>query len=451
MELKRGLFPFNPEKRKFLNKSLKFAGGLTAYALMARSGASPTLEQIRKEQEVPTLDQLLPKEFRPLDPNPFIVMLPGATGGGEKLTQLRNDLDEYYPNRNYVLSSLTTRESLKTGEDPKDHYQKAAADILSLSSNQDTIRIFGHSSGGNEMRLFLEELLPLIKDKNKKLELVFIAVPGLSEREDAAGALEFASRFLSMQSEYSYLEQHTAYPLPEDLQYLNIPLNNLPADLAKIPDSPIHRRERREKFALKRLPKIIGDTNKQVELLNQIAKVENDIRDNTGNNEYINQKIKERSELLQPVIDGLFEGKHISTDDHLFQLRKYHETETEIADSLTHAIHGLPVVLDAIAQDVFKGFDNSLKKVIDESQAFGIPLFYYIELLENDTIVQVDDLPRVLQSLQTAGIYDSLGGVFAVEAVAHSSLGYISWPLFLENIVFPNTGRSANSSIQMAV
>lgn len=414
--------PPNPGRRKAIKAIV--ALGVSAFLQQSSQETQPT-QIVSEVKPLPKLP------FIPFAKNSFQVYLPGVTGGGPWLTGLRQFYEDNFGRDNVrVLPSLSTPFALQKGEDAEKHYQNEA-EIIARLAGERTIHLTGHSLGGNEAELLVKALLEKWHPKGQKLEMVFYAVPGFAGEKEAAGTIAFFLRFNQLLDKASLLEQHVAYPLPEDLQRVYKPLNLFPKGIDKaFSDTPQEREGRRNRFSKIWLPELAKQTGlHQDQLLRDLEDTETRLRNGLDDPKQIAQLLRERGKLLSIAIEGIFRGAHIERDIQMKHLSEYHELKDQIVDSLSHTVHGLPVLAAKTQKDLFQGFDASIQRIVQRCERAGVTPLIYPGFFENDVIARTTDLPRMLQRLTKRGLGDNLGGVFGVDTFAHSSLAYEQTPL----------------------
>lgn len=355
------------------------------------------------------------------EPEKYRVVIVGLTGGGRDLTFLRQSLEkEYGENNTRVLSSISTPEAHKKEErpfSPKTHYQQEAQTIAQEAQGKD-LTIIGQSMGLFEVLDLTDELLDLSSWQGKKIELVFFATPGLGIKR-LSGWLEGARGVANLARSLAYYDQHYLYPTSE--KFYEGKEIKTPQGISLIPDSAEEREERRKKFLRETLPKLISQ-EEQTRIVNKLAEIDQEVADKT-NPQNKENLLRERAEILRPVIDALARGDHISEDLHREYLEKYQEIASDLSKPVVYWANTL-LYLAKKGIDLFEGIDTRFKKVLEKAKAKNKQLNLNLILVEGESTMDFRDVSAFTGRLEEADAREVLKTIMFMENAGHTNIGY---------------------------
>lgn len=352
---------------------------------------------------------------------PFKVFLPGASGGGRGLTALRDFFSDAF-----VPSSVSSREGFRKGENLSVRYKNIASHIAENAGVND-VAIAVHSMGGWEFPYVVQALLENDGWKGKKIDVSFVspvAYGGKGIRE----VLDVVHNIKVVDAEFAVLEQHMAYPLPE-VVYTNSP-ESLELDGAEkiFVDSPQERAQRRQAF-LSWLPAIVPDAQERELVLHSLEDLDQKLIATTEDEAASVEIVEQRGVLLKPLIQKLFEGKHILKEVHEAYLKKYNEAEEYLAPLRQQQLNYALFLVKVGSTVALQGLEEQLAGVLNKAKEKGKEVRVNFVLLENDRMVPLAKIDAIKEKMSAAGISDAIEGFSLAEGMAHSTIGYYPDPL----------------------
>lgn len=348
----------------------------------------------------------------------FFAFLPGFSGGGRSLSALRQIEDLYVP------SSISTRQAMKTGERSlTDHHNNLAREIIDLSQGKD-IAMFVHSMGGFEAIDVVKALLNCSEAKGRNIRLIFIATPGFTEK-GFKSIKSFFRRFLDMNKNVTFYEQHVAYPLPENY-YPAVSTNQSDLEIVFRDDSN-KRTERRQRF-VESLERTIPDAFIREKTLKDLQAIDQEMAKSDLSEVEFNELMNKRVKLLHPFIQSLFRGEQIDRQTHQKFLKTYKELTQDLSNLSTNVFSAL-CYLGRMTGRMYQGIQRPLAEVVKLAKKKDVNLRFGLSVLEKDTIVRKEDLPAIQKGIDLNNLSDSLDGLFFLEQLSHSSLAYYPDPL----------------------
>jgi len=352
----------------------------------------------------PSPDQLTEKK------NEYYIFFPGATGGGKALTPIREKMEETYGRENvYIPSSITTPESLKQNESPKERIEKIAEQIILRSPNGQNI--IAHSFGSYETLDLVRALLNKGFTGNMRVE--FIGTPGLFKRGLPA-LIEFAKRVTEMGREVTINEQHVLYPLPD--KFYN---SEAVKGSTKLWEDSNDKRQIRRLWFIENLSRLVPDNEQKTQLVKELTEIDtglNSAADDSETQDFMSRRIK----LLAPLLQDIFKGKHLNPEQANAFLEYYGETPQELTSKLAFIAQSLGYCGKIFAR-IYDGLGKEINTLRKQAKTTNNNLIFGFATMENDAIIK----DRDLQDLKT----EDLINLGAVEQLAHSSIAYYPDPL----------------------
>lgn len=365
--------------------------------------------------------------------DPFRVFLPGATGGGKGITSIRDHLHEKYGEDVFIPSSISSRESVKKGENIDSHYTALAQEIFNRSNGRN-VEIIAHSFGGFEVVDILNKFFALDNSHvlKRDISLNFISVPGFTSKglETVADLVKALHVFeVSPQKKFealaAFLEQHMVYPLPEEYyQGSQTAISKNPLRII-FEDSKEKREERRKTFLTDWLPRLQPDENNRTQLVEKLTAIDQEITGIQKDDVRINQLLGERAKELESSLQDIFHGKHIVDEKHRVMLEKYKEIAGDLTAPLPFYINSL-LYLNRVGSYVKKGMGKVVEELIDTARTKNINMKIQFTLLERDTILPLMKVDTLSNMVSSGLVGVALEGINFAQQYAHASVGYYS-------------------------
>lgn len=417
--------PERYSRRKFLEAAE------LATATVVLTACLPRLQQRPKPAERPIPSPLtqpeIPSNTESLfSEKPFCVMFPGWTGGAAGLSAWRDAFHKYYgDDKAYVATSISRKEALQKGENQTRHYRNMAEHIASRMTSG-KVRIFAHSAGVAEAPLLIEQLLNVWGDKakEKEIELIYVCAPGFG-KSGPDGLLNLSINFHNVIFDHSFKEQHTAFPLPEEVHNRLVGKTELPPYIRRLyTDTPEKRQIRRQTFSDEYIVRIIHDPVARQDILNKVAKIEEAMGQNIDNIAVLNRLLHERGVEIDQVVVRLFYGAQMDLETHTHFLTKYNETENDLGKEFVPYAIGYLGVGRLILSNILNGSEKGLSNLVQLTHSKGAGFNYYFAFSQLDPIMPFANLPLIAAALQKEDILENFAGSVYIDTTHHASFAH---------------------------
>ncbi|NWJ45307.1 MAG: hypothetical protein HXX08_05450 [Chloroflexi bacterium] len=299
----------------------------------------------------------------------YHVIFAGLKGGGRYLTGLR----EYIGSKGFVISSLTTRAGLKSGEKRlSTHYHNLAKELISRAKGR-TIRVYAHSLGSIEVLDLMKALSESADMPNKALEIIFISPPGMGFR-GFRGVGKVGLRLGKVIKNIGLYDQYHLYPLSTSND-----------------EQAIEQR----KYLLKvMLPNIIPDSSERNKITSELEAIDTALEGNqsglANSEEVEKQYLKRRHILLKGLLEKIFAGQHITEEQHRESLLIHHELKNDLASRLSYSFIAFAFGFKTLTT-LYRGIDSKIVEAVKYCQQQIIEVKIGIAILGKDELVKEND------------------------------------------------------------
>jgi hypothetical protein len=285
-----------------------------------------------------------------------------------------------------------------------------AKDIIAKSPTN--LNIIAHSFGSYETLDLVKELLK--QNYQGTIQVEFIGTPGLLNQGFPA-LIKFGKRVSEMARQVTINEQHVFYPLP-DVFYRDDKRKDSTAIVWS--DTDQERQKRREKFK-QNLLKTVPETEKREKIITELELIDKQLVDKTDDKLY-ETLLAERIEILAPLLQDVFRGKHLEESEHRAFLEYYGENPENLTSNLGFLAQTLGYC-GGIFKRIYKGLNKEISLLHNQAEKAKVKLNFGFVTLENDTIIKQEDLQNLnIEDLTNFGF---------IEQLAHSSIGYYPEPM----------------------
>jgi hypothetical protein len=318
----------------------------------------------------------------------YVAYFPGVTGGGKIMTAIRDHIHTTRGYENaYVAPSSSSPAAFKIGERSIfRHYRNLAREIAARAGNR-KLSFQAHS-----MADALEVLnLMIDKDmlKTDEVDINFISPYGFGG-EGLPNLINFARNTFKLQSKVALLEQHTAYPLPEQF-YENKPAFPVPEGTKAVRvDTPQDRQDRRVRFG-QWMRAMVPDETARTAVMSRLHTIDEELLQ-AATEEQSEEAMEARTEVLRPIIQQLFRGEHIDDATHAKYLTMYRELTHTLAPTSIYYVNAALFFARA-GRFMYRGMESVLADTIHKAEAKGKHITFAFTMLEHDTMVKPEDMP----------------------------------------------------------
>ncbi len=374
---------------------------------------------------------LNPEVLKPKDTG--FVFLPGVMPNGSKnITALREKFSERVGEENVFVptsfASFFDESSPTLSLTFRGRIRKLANEIERRFRDKDKITIIGHSLGALETVELLKEVFERDSLKDKEFEVWFASTPGMAEK----GVLNTLRRLRNITSNLGLLEQHIAYPLPEEYYEWEKKRQRTEEEEESIEwiweDSENERLQRKQRFTSSL------DIGKRLSVISIDKAILQAIKNNEEDE--VKRLLEDRGRILMQTdtnmnegktdsfIDKLYKGKLIGDDIHKKWKEIYQEKKRlrSIISLISVGMFALPSVLRQLRH----GFIDELSKIDVNGRNFHFGVLVF----ENDEMVKPIEIDNIVKEIEEKPSLDShFEGVKGFREFAHSTLGYYPGPM----------------------
>ncbi|GEM_PF-6252307 len=331
----------------------------------------------------PPNQDLVEKEYN----QPPFLFLPGLFGGGDALTELREEILERIGREGvFFPSSISTRE--RAG-----FFDNNVNEWIKLADKTRSGMIVAHSLGTAELKYLLQWM-----EKQEKIppNLKIVLVSPLGASETSRG-LRVVPTVVDIHKNVAFYDQHTAYPLPDSFYEGS-------------DDIEPSRAERREQFLNLFGDRLVEYKGEKMPLKGALETIDRALKESRGS-EIRNRLFKERSALLAPFIQELYEGRYIPDERHR-EMKERFDADISRLGLLIQGLRFLPQILRTIFSST-----NVIKRLAAAASGAQI----HLVVLENDLFLPFDQAERLVQQMRKEDINIYL---HKLPVYAHSSFAY---------------------------
>ncbi len=326
---------------------------------------------------------------------PPFLFLPGLFGGGDALTEIREEILKQLRERSVFLpSSISTRKRAGFQDKNIEGWINSAAKMGSGV-------IVAHSLGVAE----LEYLLRHLKEKGDippNLKIILISPLGASE---TSRGLRVIPTVVDIHKNVGFYDQHTVYPLPDSFYQ---------EDKDEDKDIEPDRAARRKRFLNLFGERSVKYKGKEMPLKDALAQIDRELEQSSAS-QPPERLLRERGALLAPFIQELYEGRHIQEEGHRKVQEKF-DSEISRLGLLAQGLRFLPQVL----RSALSG-KNIIERLADLAEGVQIYLF----ALKNDLFLNPEQAEKLKEQLKEQLKAKGINiFVHKVPVYAHSSFAY---------------------------
>lgn len=324
---------------------------------------------------------------------------------------------------NFIYNeSVSTPDAFEGEKGKRERFARIAEEVLVEMSKNDSDRllIIGHSLGGAEAVLFLDQISEDERFSGKQVDLVVFSPIGYG-KDGFKGVWGWVEGTKRMMKKKELFEAHIAYPLPQEVAEKISPFLSTENGLEELVIKDQFRTNRRDIFE-RTVVNEIGEFDAHSVVM-KINLIDLELSRQVAEGKPVDKKLlKKRERLIAPFFKPLLQGSYLDVESKrlLSDLHKSEQSKGKLLKYLNPVfISSLGSHAKRIFQITYDGFSKVVVNVQQKLDKNNISLNTHLVYMQNDRFIKRDQVNNVLRDRIM-----EIANIWVLADATHFTIGY---------------------------